>query len=160
MRRARELFDCPRVLKGYFNVYVLSSLEFFAQVRQNTPSTNLMLSGESYLGLLCSIVRSAEKGGLCCLVHRRKVGALCLLYKIYQRVDDPLNEYMNSFIVTRNTRVTSILGELSLVIPRCGTDQFNRLYLLPAVHLCNLLSSRVFSGDFLSSFKSAMNVCP
>ena len=68
VRRARMLFDCPRVLKGCFNAYVLSSLEYCASV--------LMSLVESHLGLLDSIDSSAERsceGELCCLGHRKKI---------------------------------------------------------------------------------------
>ena len=93
------------------------------------------------------------------LVLRRKVSFLCLLYKIYHRVDHHMNRYLNHFVVARNTRISVALVELALVIPRCRTDQFSRSFLLAAVRLWNMLSSGVFSGDTLSSFKSAMNLC-
>ena len=32
VRRAGKLFDCPRVLKSYFNAYVLSNLKHCASV--------------------------------------------------------------------------------------------------------------------------------
>ena len=82
-------------------------------------------SVESHLGLLDSIVRSAERlceGKLCCLGHRRKVSALCFLYKIYHRVDRPMNEYLNNFVAACDTRASAALGKLALVIPRCRTD--------------------------------------
>ena len=44
-----------------------------------------MSSAESQLGLLDSVVRSAERlceGELCCLGQRKKVSSLCLLYNI------------------------------------------------------------------------------
>ena len=62
MPRAETLLDCPRVLKNCFNAYVLSSLEYCAPV--------WMSLAKSHLGLLDSIVRSAERlceGELCCL---------------------------------------------------------------------------------------------
>ena len=80
IRRAGKLLGCSRVLKSCFNPYTLSNLEYCAPV--------WMSSTESHLGLLDSIVRSAERlceDELCCLGHR-KVSALCLLYKIYHRV--------------------------------------------------------------------------
>ena len=66
-----KLFDCPRVLKSCFNVYVLFSLKYCASV--------WISSVESHLGLLNSIARSAERlcgGEHCCLRHRRKLSAL------------------------------------------------------------------------------------
>ena len=95
------------------------------------------------MGLLDSIVRSAERvcdGELCCLGHRRKVSALCLLYEIYHRVDQHLNEYLNNFVAVCNTRASTALGELALVIPRCRTDQFSRSFLSAAVSLWNMLA--------------------
>ena len=53
VRGAGKLFDCSRVLRGYFKAYALSSLEHCAPV--------WMSSAESHLGLLDSIVRSAER---------------------------------------------------------------------------------------------------
>ena len=53
MRRAGKLFNCPRVLKGCFNAYVLSSLEHCVPV--------WMPSAESHLSFLDSNVRNAEK---------------------------------------------------------------------------------------------------
>ena len=84
-----------------------------------------MSSAESHLGLLDSIVRNAEwlcEGELCCLRHRIKISALCLLYEIYRRVDNSMNEYLNRFMAARNTKASAALGELALAIPRCITD--------------------------------------
>ena len=47
---------------------------------------------------------------------------LCLLYKIYHRVDHPMNEHLNNFVTARNTMASAALGELALVIPRCRID--------------------------------------
>ena len=80
-----------------------------------------MSSTEFLLCLLDNIVRSSEglcEGELCCSGHRRKVSALCLLYKIYQRVDHRMKEYMHHFIAARDTRASAALGELALVIRR------------------------------------------
>ena len=60
VRRAGKMIDCPRMLKGCFNAYVLFSLEYCSPV--------WMSSTESHLGLQDSIVRSAERlfeGELC-----------------------------------------------------------------------------------------------
>ena len=103
MRRAENLFDCSCVIESCFNAYVLSSLEYCFPV--------WMSSKESHLGLLDSIVCSTEKlgeGELYCLGRRRKVGALSLRYKMYHRVDHPMNEYLNHFVATRNTRVLEL----------------------------------------------------
>ena len=83
MRQAVKFFGSPRILKSCFNDFVLSSLEYCAPMR---------MSAESHIGLLDSIVRSAERlceGERCCLAHRRKVSNLSLLYKIYHRVNNP-----------------------------------------------------------------------
>ena len=40
-----------------------------------------------------------------------------------------MNEYLNHFLAVLNTRASSPLGELVLVIPRCRTDQFSRSFL-------------------------------
>ena len=50
--RAGKLFDCPRVLKGCFNAYVLSTWEYCAPVG--------MSSAEFRLRLFVSTVRYAE----------------------------------------------------------------------------------------------------
>ena len=42
-----------------------------------------------------------------------------------------MNEYLNDFVVARNTRASVALDELVLVIPPCRTDQFS-LSFLPA----------------------------
>ena len=121
-----------------------------------------MSSAESHLGLLESFVRSAERlceGELGCLAHRRKVSALCLLYKIYHKSDHPMNVYTSHFVAARNTRASSAIDELALVIPRCRTDQFTRSFLPAAVCPLNLLPSGVFSGGTLISFKSDVNLC-
>ena len=95
IRRTGQLFDCPRVLRG-FNAYVLSSLECCAPV--------LISSAESHLCLLDGIVERLCEGVLCCLGHIRKVSALCLLYKIYHRVDHPMNKYLKHLVAARNIR--------------------------------------------------------
>ena len=52
-----------------------------------------------------------------------------------------------------------LIFELPLVISRCRTDKFSRSFLPSDVRLCNFLPSDTVSGDTLSSFKSAMNLC-
>ena len=118
VHRAGNLFDCPRVLKNYYTIYVLSHLEYCA--------SEWMSSAESHLNLLDSVVRSAERlceGELCSLGHRRKVSTLCLLYAIYHRADRPLQEYLHHFVAARNTRPSAALCELALVFQRCRTHQ-------------------------------------
>ena len=136
--RARKVFDCPRVLKGCFNAYIFSSLEYCIPVR--------MSSAKSRLCMRDSIVHSAERlceGELCCLGHRRKVSASCLLYEIYHRVDHPMNEYLNNFVAARNTRASAALYELDLVIPRCRMiNAVGRLRLLLSV--CGACYRRAF----------------
>ena len=76
VRLAGELYNCPQVLKGCFNAYVLSSLDYCAPV--------CILSAASHLGLPDSIFRSAERlcgGELCCLGRRRKV--CCLMFALH-----------------------------------------------------------------------------
>ena len=105
-----------------------------------------MTSGESYLGLLDSVIRSTARlceGERCCLGQKRKVGALCLLCKIYHRVNHPMNEYLHYFVAARNTRASAAQGEIALVGPRCSIGQS---FLSAAVRLWNLLPSRVISG--------------
>ena len=130
-------------------MHVLFSLECCAYV--------WMSSLESYLGLLDSVVRSANglyEGELCCLAHRKKVSALCLLYKICHRVDHPMNGYLNNVLAAHNTKASDALGELVLVVPRSRTDQLSRSFLPAAVRLWNLLPSNMFSDGTLSSFSS------
>ena len=106
----------------------------------------------SHLGLQDSVVCSAERlceVKLCCLRYRRKVSVLWLIHKIYHRVDYPMSEYLHHFVVTRNTRSSAALGELALVILRCGTDQVGRSFLPADVRLWNLLHSGVFGGGTL-----------
>ena len=120
MRRVGKSFDCPRLLKSCFTACVISIIEYCATV--------WVSSAVSHLGLLNSVVRSAERlcaGELCCLGHRRKVGTLCLFYNIFHRVGHPINEYLHHFLAGHNTRDSASLGELALVIPRCRTDQFS-----------------------------------
>ena len=111
---------------------------------------------------VCIVVRRVERlceSVLCCLGLKRKVTASCFLYNIYHRTDHPTNEYLNRFIAARNTRASTALGELALVIPRCRTDQFSRSFLPTVVRLWKLLPSGVFSVGTLSSFKSGIKLC-
>ena len=65
------------------------------------------------MGFLETIVRSAERlceVELCCLGDRRKVSALYFLFKIYHRVDHPMNEYLKHFVAARNTSASPALG--------------------------------------------------
>ena len=83
-----------------------------------------MLSAEFHLGLMDSIVGSAER--LCedkifCLGHRKKVSSALRLLK----VDHPKNEYLNQFVADRNTRASAALGKLVLVIP--GVEVINSI---------------------------------
>ena len=67
-----------------------------------------VVSGESRLGMLDRIVRSAERlceGELYCLARRGKISALCLLYELYHRVDHSMNGYLNSFVAARQWRI-------------------------------------------------------
>ena len=116
---AGKLFDCSRVLLSCFNAYVLSNLKNIALVQ--------MSSAESHLDLLDSVVRTAERlceGEDCFLGHKRKVGQCLVLtrYDIYHRVCHPFHEYIQHFFAVRNTRASSTLGELALVIPCCRTN--------------------------------------
>ena len=68
---------------------------------------------ESHLGLLASIVRSAEmlcEGELCCVGRRRKVCASSLHYEIKYSLDHSMNEYLKHFVEGRHTRATAALG--------------------------------------------------
>ena len=70
-----------------------------------------------------------------------------------------MNEYLKHFVAARNTRALVAIDELALAIPRCRSDQLSLSFLPADVRLWNLLSSGVFGGGTLSSFKSAMNLC-
>ena len=62
-------------------------------------------------------------------------------------------------MAAHNTRASAALGELTLVIPRCRTDQFSRSFVPAVARLRNILPSGVCTGGTLSSFKSAVNLC-
>ena len=88
--------------------------------RVDNFSTVWVSSEESHLGLLDSIVRSAEKsseGELCYLEHRKRFSALCLLCEIYYRVNYSTNKYLKNFVPARNTRALAALGDLTVAIP-------------------------------------------
>ena len=107
------------------------------------------------MDLLDSIIRIAERlceGELYCLGHRRKVSALCLIYKIYHRVDHPMNKHPKHFVAARNTKASAALDELTLGIPRCRTDQFSRSFMPAAERLWHVLPSGVFSGGTFELF--------
>ena len=55
-----------------------------------------------------------------------------LFDKIYNRVDHPINEYLNHFVAARYIRASAALGELALGIRRC---QFSLSFLPTAVRL-------------------------
>ena len=117
VRQVGKLFDCPHMLKSCFNAYVLSSLEYWAHV--------WISSAESHLVFLDSIVRNAERLCECkrrCLGHRRKCQCLVFALNNYHWVDHSIKEYLNHFVVARNTRASAALGELALLIPLCRTD--------------------------------------
>ena len=99
VRRVGKSFECLQVLKSC--AYVLSNLEYCAPA--------WMSSGQSYLSLLDSVVRSAERlfeGKLCCLGHI----VLSLLYNFFfHRADHPLPEYLHHLVATRNTRASAAL---------------------------------------------------
>ena len=77
----------------------------------------------------------------CPCVHKSCFNAYVFFrfIKIYHRVDNPMNEYLNHFVAARNTRASVGLGELDLVIQRYRTDQFSRSFLPAAGWLWNLL---------------------
>ena len=103
-----------------------------------------MLSAESHLGLVNSIVCKAER--LCelwCLALIRKDSALCLLYKIYHRVAHSMNGYVQQFVAAGYARASAAFGELALVISRCRADKFSRSFLRAAV-VCGTYCSRVW----------------
>ena len=87
-----------------------------------------------------------------------KVSAFCLLYEIYHRVDNSMNEYLKHLVAARNGRASATLGEFALVISSCRTDQFSWSFRSAAVRLWKLLPLGVFSGGPLSSFKSTVNL--
>ena len=152
MRRARKLFNCPHVLKGCFNAYVLFSLDYCALV---------WMSLRGLIWVCWSIVSSAErswKSGFCCLGHRRKVSAVSLPGEVYHRADHPLHDYLHNFVAARNTRA-STHEWVSFGGSALQTDQLTLSFLPAVVHLWNLLTSGMFSSDTLNSFKSAINLC-
>ena len=57
-----------------------------------------------------------------------------------------MNGYLNNFVAAHDSKVSAALDELTVVIPRCRTYQFNWSFLLAAVHLWSMLPSGVFSG--------------
>ena len=85
----------------------------------------------------------------------------CLVFalKIHHEVNHLINEHLKHFVAARDTKTSVALGELTLVIPRCRTDYFCRSFLSAAAGQWNELPSGVFSGGYLSSFKSAVNSC-
>ena len=72
-----------------------------------------MLSAESYLGLLDSIVRSVERLCESELLFGAQKERQCLVFSllVYHRVDHSMNEYPNKFVAARNTRAFAALGE-------------------------------------------------
>ena len=86
------------------------------------------------------------------LTEERLVPLWCLLYNMYLRVDHLMNKYLKHIVAAGNTRASEALGEMTLVISLCRTDQFNRSFLPAALRLCNVLPSGVFSGDSLLEF--------
>ena len=52
-----------------------------------------------------------------------------------------MNEYLNPFVAAQNTGASCALGELALVIKRCRTDQFSRLF-VPAAGVCGTCCRR------------------
>ena len=130
VRQAGKLFDCPRVLKSCSNAYVLSNLEYSALV--------WISYAESYLILLDRVVRNAGRlcdSERCCLEHRKRASDYYLLYKIYRRANHSLHEYLHHFVAARNTKASTVLGELALGTPRRRSDQFSRSFLPAAVRL-------------------------
>ena len=65
-----------------------------------------------------------------------------------------MNEYLHYFFATRNIRALAALGQLTLVIPHCRTDQISRSFLSAAGCLGSLLPSGMFSGSTLSFLRS------
>ena len=70
-----------------------------------------------------------------------------------------MNRYLKHYVTARNTRASAALGEMVLVIPHCRTDYFSWSFLPAAERSWNVLPPGVFSGDTLSSFNSAVNLC-
>ena len=115
--RARKLFDCSRVVKSCFDVFVLSYLGYCASV--------WMSSAEPRVCLLERMIHRAKRlceGKLRCLVHERRVSVLCLLYKIYHRAGYPFHDHLYHFVVACNTSASAALDELALVIRRRRID--------------------------------------
>ena len=114
------------------SMHVLSSLEYSAPV--------WMSSEESHLGLLNSIVHSAERSSLG--LGRKGMPCVCSI----RLITEWITLWMSiNFVAARNIRALAALGELALVIPHCITDQFRQLFLIAAACLRNLLPSAVFS---------------
>ena len=60
---------------------------------------------------------------------------MCLRYKIYHRMDHPMNEHLNHFVAVRNIRASAALGEVVLEISGRKAYQFSRSLLLAAGRL-------------------------
>ena len=102
--------------------------------------------------LLDSVVQNAKRlcvGESCCLEHRRKPYS-CSIRLITEQTTLCLSICISLLqLVTLELR---LLCELALVIPRCNTDQFTRLFLPVAVRLWKFLLPGLLSGGTLNSF--------
>ena len=72
---AEKLFDCPRVLKSFFNSYILSSLEYCASV---------WMSSRSLICVCWIVLFAAQKSCVrmtfvVCLTERRSVLCVCTM---------------------------------------------------------------------------------
>ena len=64
---------------------------------------------------------------------------MCLPYKIYHRVDQPMNKYLKHFVAARNTRASAALDEMNWGILRYRTDQLSLSFLPASVYLWEYL---------------------
>ena len=94
----------------------------------------------------------------CKLNNRRSVAGLCMLYKVRERVSDPLFACLpDPYRRDRFTRRADALNEFAFEPVRYRINQYSRSFIPTFLDKWNSLGNSVFDGVGIGSLKTLVN---
>ena len=126
MRRGLKIFDSVEVVCCCFNSFMLPVLEYASVLWGSAVHTHLALL-DRIVGRCAYLMNDVVP---CNLSNRRSVAGLCMLYKVCERVSNPLFACLpDPYRRERLTRRTEALNEFAFEPVRFRTNQFSRSFI-------------------------------
>ena len=133
LRKTMSVFRDVTVLAKCFWAFILHVLEYCSPVWMSAATSNLSL-----LDRVVSQVGRLSGGSVSC-DHRRKVASLSVFFKIDSLVDHPVRGlFPAQYVLRRPTRGALAAHSRSFEMPRSGTVQFSRSFVLSIVFDCGM----------------------